>query len=127
VRWFDLARRSTDPKIAGEALKAWQGLRRSQARLRTTVWVFPVFSTRWHDLFSYGQYKTEWRARFPLHLCVSTRFVGDTRVTIGAVSPQFLLESSFILGLGVTSWDISRLYSVTLGDRSCCGRKRIGI
>jgi len=55
VRWFDLARRSTDPKIAGEALKAWQSLRQSQARFRTTVWLFPVFSTRWHDLFSYGQ------------------------------------------------------------------------
>ena len=103
VRWFDLARRSTDPKIAGEALKAWQSLRRSQERFRTTVWVFPVFSTRWHDLFSYGQYKTEWRKRFPLHPYVSTRFVGDTRVTIGAVSPQFLSESSFILGLGVTT------------------------
>jgi tetratricopeptide (TPR) repeat protein len=103
VRWFDLARRSTDPKIAGEALKAWQSLRRSQERFRTTVWVFPVFSTRWHDLFSYGQYKAEWRARFPFHPYVSTRFVGDTRVTIGAVSPQFLSESSFILGLGITT------------------------
>ncbi len=103
VRWFDLARRSTDPKIASEALKAWQNLRRSQSRFRTTLWAVPVFSTRWHDLFSYAQYKTEWRTRFPVHPYVSVRFVGDTRVTIGAISPQFLSESSFILGLGLTT------------------------
>jgi len=103
VRWFDLARRSTDPKIASEGSKAWKSLRTSQERFRTTVWIFPVYSTRWHDLFSYGQVKTEWRARFPIHPYVSSRFVGDTRVTIGAVSPQFLSESSFILGLGLTT------------------------
>jgi hypothetical protein len=103
VRWFDLARRSTDPKIAAEAWKAWRDLRKSEERFRTTVWIFPVFSTRWHDLFSYGQYKTEWRAPFPIHPYVSMRFVGDTRVTIGAVSPQYLSESSFIPGLGLTT------------------------
>jgi Flp pilus assembly protein TadD len=103
VRWFDLARRSTDPKIAGEALTAWRSLRKSQAWFRTTFWIFPVYSTRWHDLFSYGQYKTEWRGHLPVHPYVSARFVGDTRVTIGAVSPQFLSESSFILGLGLTT------------------------
>jgi hypothetical protein len=103
LRWFDLARHSTDPKIASEAWRAWKNLRTSQERFRTTIWIFPVYSTRWHDLFSYGQFKTEWRARFPIHPYVSTRFVGDTRVTIGPVSPQYLSESSFILGLGVTT------------------------
>lgn len=103
VRWFDLARRSTDPKIASEALKAWKSLRSSNEQFRTTVWVFPVFSTRWNDLFSYGQLKTEWRPRFRIHPYVSVRFVGDTRVTIGAVSPEFLSESSFILGAGLAS------------------------
>jgi Flp pilus assembly protein TadD len=103
VQWFDLARRSTDPKIASEASTAWKNLRKSQERFRTTVWIFPVFSTRWHDLFSYGQYKTEWRVPFAIHPYVSMRFVGDTRVTVGAVSPQYLSESSFILGLGLTT------------------------
>ena len=103
VRWFDLARRSTDPQIASEALTAWKNLRKAQERFRTTVWIFPVFSTRWHDLFSYGQYKTEWRVPFAIHPYVSARFVGDTRVTVGAVSPQYLSESSFILGLGLTT------------------------
>lgn len=81
VRWFDLARRSSDPG---------QNLRRSQARFQTTLWRFPVFSTRWHDLFSYGHYKTEWRSRFPVHAYVRVCFVGGTGVTMGAVSPQFL-------------------------------------
>ena len=47
----------SDPKIASEALKAWQDLRRSQARFQTTLCLFPVFSRRWDDLFSFGQYK----------------------------------------------------------------------
>ncbi|MBV9745920.1 MAG: tetratricopeptide repeat protein [Acidobacteriia bacterium] len=109
VRWFDLARRSTDPKIAAEALKAWKNLRTSNEQFRTTVWMFPLFSTRWHDLFAYGQLKEEWRPRSRIHPYVSTRFIGDSRVTtaaLGAVSPQYLSESSFIVGLGLatTPW-----------------------
>jgi Tfp pilus assembly protein PilF len=106
VRWFDLARRSTDPKIAAEASKAWKNLRTSNEQFRTTVWMFPIFSTRWHDLFTYGQFKMEWRPRSRIHPYVSTRFIGDTRVTVGAVSPQYLSQSSFIVGVGLatTPW-----------------------
>jgi Tfp pilus assembly protein PilF len=100
-RWFDLARKSADPKIAAEAAQAWHNLRDSNARFRTTAWLFPVFSTRWHDFFSYGQVKTELRTSLPLRPYISVRFVGDTRLTIGAVSPQSLSESSFIAGVGM--------------------------
>jgi tetratricopeptide (TPR) repeat protein len=103
ARWFDLARRSPDPRIAAEAEHAWRNLRQESARFRTTGWMYPVFSSRWHDLFSYGQIKTEIRTGLPLRPYVSMRFIGDTRQTIGAAAPQYLSESSFVLGVGVAS------------------------
>lgn len=102
-RWFDLARKSSDPRIASEAVRAWRNLRGAAQRFRTSVWLLPVFSTRWHDLFSYGQVKTEVRTGLGIRPYVSTRVVGDTRLTIGAASPQYLSESSFILAVGVAS------------------------
>src|SRR5205823_11243271 len=60
-RWFDLARKSPDPQVAAEAGHAWRTLHAASATFRTTAWLFPIFSTRWHDLFSYGQVKTEIR------------------------------------------------------------------
>jgi tetratricopeptide (TPR) repeat protein len=103
VRWFDLARRSPDPQIASEAGQAWKNLRGANQLFRTTVWALPVYSTRWRDLFSYAQVKTEWQARFPIRPYVSIRFVGDSRVTMGPVSPQYLSESSFIVGAGLAT------------------------
>jgi tetratricopeptide (TPR) repeat protein len=104
-RWFDLARRSSDPKIAREASRAWSNLNGGAELIRTTGWFYPIFSTRWHDVFGYAQVKTEVRARFGLAPYVSVRFVGDTRETLGAVSPaitpQYLSESSFIVAAGV--------------------------
>ena len=105
--WFDLARRSPEPRVAAEALRAYSNLRPAQARLRTSVWLFPVYSTRWRDLFSYGQVKTEIRlGKLPLRPYVSIRFVGDTRRTTGDALPQYLSESSIILGIGLatTPW-----------------------
>ena len=101
VRWFDLARRSPDPKIAAEGRTAWRNLSAALRRFRTTVWVYPIYSTRWRDCFSYAQARTEWRSRAPLQPYLSVRFVGDTRVTVGAVSPQYLSESSFIVAAGL--------------------------
>ncbi|HLK46630.1 MAG TPA: tetratricopeptide repeat protein [Bryobacteraceae bacterium] len=105
-RWFELARHSPDLKIATEASRAWRNLRSGASRFRTTAWLYPVFSTRWHDLFSYGQVKTDMRTGLPIRPYVSMRFVGDTRQTIGAAAPQYLSESSFILGIGIatTPW-----------------------
>ena len=39
--------------------RASSNLRAALQRFRTTAWLFPLFSTRWHDLFAYGQVKTE--------------------------------------------------------------------
>jgi hypothetical protein len=103
VYWFDMARKSPDPEVAKEAGRAWRNLRASVERVRTTAWMYPMFSTRWHDLFSYAQVKTELRLASKLRVYVSARFVGDTRKTIGAVVPQYLSESSVIPGIGASA------------------------
>jgi hypothetical protein len=103
VRWFDLARRSPDLQVAAEAAKAWRNLREARELFRTTVWLYPIYSTRWDDFFSYAQAKTELRKSRLLQPYVSLRFIGDTPVTISGASPQSLSESSFILAGGVRS------------------------
>lgn len=117
LAWFDLARRSPDPAIAGEAARAYRNLRPSLARWRVTTWAFPFYSSRWRDLFAYGQVKAEARiGDLPFRPYVSLRFIGDTRGTMDPTSqvavPQYLSESSVLpaLGLatrywhGVTAW-----------------------
>jgi Flp pilus assembly protein TadD len=101
IPWFDLARRSPDPQISSEATQAWRNLESGARLFRTTAWIYPLFSTRWHDFFSYAQVKTEIRTGSFLHPYLSVRFIGDTRQTIGAAAPQYLSESSFIAGAGV--------------------------
>jgi hypothetical protein len=104
IQWFDIARQSTDPAISTEAARAYGNLHASAARFRTTLWVYPLFSTRWHDLFGYGQLKTELRLKkFPIHPYVSLRLDGDLRDSMGGPSPVDLSESSFILAVGVAS------------------------
>jgi tetratricopeptide (TPR) repeat protein len=107
IHWFDIARQSTDPAISTEAARAYANLRPGVARFRTTLWVYPLFSSRWHDLFGYGQLKTELRLKkFPLHPYASLRFDGDVRDSMGGPSAQNLSLSSFILAVGVAtqSW-----------------------
>lgn len=101
LRWFGLARESADATVAGEAQRAYNALRPGLARIRTTAWLFPFYSTRWHDAFGYGQVKTELRlSSLPIRPYLSMRFVGDS----GPV-PQSLSEKSFILAVGaVTQW-----------------------
>lgn len=110
VKWFDLARQSPDQKTAAEAARAYRNLRPSLKRFRTTVWAFPTFSSRWHDMFAYAQAKTEFRAPgWWVRPYASLRFVGDTN---GAVSPgsgwapQYLSESAATVAAGVStpSW-----------------------
>ncbi|MCC6857890.1 MAG: tetratricopeptide repeat protein, partial [Bryobacterales bacterium] len=104
VSWFDLARRSPDPAISAEAERAYRNLRPGLARFRTTAWLFPFYSSRWRDVFSYGQVKTSLKlGNLPLEPYVSTRFAGDTRRTTGGALPQYLSESSFIFGIGLAS------------------------
>jgi tetratricopeptide (TPR) repeat protein len=110
VKWFNLARKSPDVKTAAEAAGAAHNLAPSLRRIRTTVWMFPTFSSRWHDLFAYAQAKTELNfPRWPVRPYMSMRFVGDTH---GAVepgigfAPQYLSENAVIaaLGLATRSW-----------------------
>ena len=108
VKWFHLASQSSDPSISDEASKAYHNLAPEFQRLRTTVWVFPLFSSRWHDVFGYGQVKSELKlGHLPIHPYLSVRFVGDTRQTIGPTNgianPQYLSESSFIIGAGIAT------------------------
>jgi len=102
-QWFNLARKSPDTQIASEADHAWRGLRQDLRQFRTTVWIYPIFSTRWHDVFSYAQAKMEMRTDLPLVPYASVRFVGDTRVTMNSYSPAYLSESSVIVAAGVRS------------------------
>jgi Tfp pilus assembly protein PilF len=112
VRWFSLARKSPDPKTAAEASRAYRNLASSASRFRTTLWAFPIFSTRWHDAFIYSQVKTEMKlpdthAAFQwIRPYASVRFVGDfhdaVRPALG-LAPQYLSEQSAIMALGLTT------------------------
>lgn len=108
IQWFDLARKSPDPAVSDEAQKAYSNLRPEFVRFRTTAWAFPFYSSRWKDVFAYGQVKTDYHiAGLPFRPYVSVRFVGDTRGNLEAakpgVLPQYLSESSFIVALGVAT------------------------
>jgi tetratricopeptide (TPR) repeat protein len=103
IHWFDIARHSDNPEVSAEAQKAYENLRSGLERLRTTLWVYPLYSSRWHDLFGYGQLKTELRLwKFPIHPYASLRFDGDVRDSM-AGPPQNLSLSAFILALGVAT------------------------
>ena len=101
LHWFDIARHSADTKVSSEAGRAYANLHPGLARFRTTVWMYPLYSSRWSDLFGYGQMKTEIKiGKLPFRPYASVRFVGDARRTTGGVSPQSLSESAFIAGGG---------------------------
>jgi tetratricopeptide (TPR) repeat protein len=110
LKWFDQARRSPDARVAGLASKAYHNLAPALERFRTTVWAFPMFSSRWHDTFAYAQIKTELRVpHWVVHPYLSVRFIGDVRGATqsgASISPQNLSENSVILGAGVAtnSW-----------------------
>ncbi len=105
--WFDLSRRSADPKISAEASRAYRNLRPAVERWRTTVWAFPMISTRWADTFAYAQVKSELRRPLlPVHLYFTMRFIGDTANAVhvgGGVAPEYLSEHSVIVGAGVAT------------------------
>lgn len=129
IDWFNQARKSSDPAVASEAGRAYQSLRPEFALFRNTTWLYPLFSTRWHDVFGYAQTKTEMRvAKLPLRVYFSTRFIGDTRQTIGAV-PQYLSESSVIFGLGLSTYvwhGINGWFEAGEAVKYLPGRKDVG-
>jgi len=109
--WFDKARHAEDRDIANEASKAFHSLN-GDALPQTTVWALPMFSSRWHDLFTYSQIKHTipipglGRVNKLVSFYVSTRFTGDVRSGLigqNAQFPQYLSESSFIVGVGALS------------------------
>lgn len=109
IHWFDLARHSEDPQIQAEATKAFHTLN-GDVLPQTTVWALPMFSSRWKDMFTYGQVKRTlplpWlRGKKLFSFYVSMRFDGDVRsgLPTQAIAPQYFSENSFILGAGVSS------------------------
>jgi tetratricopeptide (TPR) repeat protein len=104
ARWFSLARRSTDPRVAAEAGKAWRNLRPELARVSASGWMFPFFSSRWRDVLSYGQFRADVRTPLPVRPYLSVRLVGNGRGASGPPGmPQYLSESSAILGFGLST------------------------
>jgi hypothetical protein len=105
VDWFRLARFSTDPAISAEANRAWGNLAPQFARFRTTAWMYPVYSRRWKDVFSYGQIQTEIMPRWSIRPYISLRFAGDARRTMDSATPgalpTYLSENAGVLALGV--------------------------
>jgi Tfp pilus assembly protein PilF len=104
LHWFDIARRSADPAISAEASRAYNNLRPAVERFRSTLWMYPLYSSRWSDVFAYGQLKTEIKTgKLPFRPYASLRFVGDARRKTGGFLPQSLSENAFILGAGVAT------------------------
>jgi len=108
VRWFDLARRAPDSKIAEEAGRAYKNLAASHALLRTTFWALPMYSSRWQDVFAYSQVKTEFKlSHVPIKPYFSARLLADARglerSRTAAANPQYLSESAAILGVGFST------------------------
>jgi Tfp pilus assembly protein PilF len=104
LHWFGLARHSADSAVAKEANRAWTSLRPGIELFRTTVWMYPAYSSRWSDLFGYGQIKTEMKVKsLPFRPYISMRFIGDARVETSGAPPQQLSESSFIFGIGIAT------------------------
>ena len=105
LHWFDLARQSPDARVSTEASRAYDNLASGLRVFRTTLWASPIFSTRWHDLFTYAQVKTEahlWS--FPLRPYISLRLTGDARGSVQtAFGPQYLSDRSAILAAGLAT------------------------
>ena len=110
IECFDQARRAEDTEIAAEATKAYHNLR-GDTLPQTTIWTMPMFSSRWKDLFSYGQIKRTiplpWLgpANKLFSFYLSMRFAGDVKSTLPThiVAPQYLSESSLTFGAGVST------------------------
>lgn len=107
VEWFRLARQSSDPAVAKEAADAYKNLEAGTRRFHVTTWMNPFYSTRWRDVFGYGQTRADIDlGSLPFHVYASARVVGDTRLTTtmpGIREVQYLSEDSVIAGLGIAS------------------------
>ena len=111
IDWFDRARRTDDSVIAAEASRAYHNLRGDPVP-EMTIWALPIFSTRWKDVFSYGQVKRTIPLPFLgnvnrfVSFYVSMRFSGDVKGSFNMPQfalPQYLSESAFVFGGGFSS------------------------
>ncbi len=109
IHWFDVARQSDDPQVAAEASKSFHALN-GDVLAQTTIWTLPMFSSRWMDLFTYGQVKRTvplpWlHVNKLLSFYVSMRFDGDVRsgLPTQAAAPQYFSTNSLIFGAGVST------------------------
>lgn len=111
LNWFDRARHTDNALVAAQANKAYHNLN-GDVVPQTTVWLLPMYSSRWGDLFTYGQIKRTIplpglnRVNKIVSFYVSTRFIGDVKSSLvpsRVIDPQYLSESSLIFGAGVTT------------------------
>lgn len=106
--WFGRARRTGDRRVAQQADHAYRNLN-PESFPHTTVWLLPMYSSRWNDVFTYGQAKRTvplpWASLnkiFSVYL--STRFDGDVRGHIQTLyGPGYLSEGATIFSAGVAS------------------------
>jgi hypothetical protein len=106
LHWFEAARHSEDHSIAQQADKAWHNLVGSTPD-PTTMWLLPMYSSRWNDSFIYAQIKRNlpFGQKLPVRFYLSTRFVGDVRgqVILDHLPPQYLSENSIIVAAGAST------------------------
>jgi tetratricopeptide (TPR) repeat protein len=106
--WFDQARNADDPQIATQAEHAYRNLN-PESFPQTTIWMLPMYSSRWNDMFTYGQIKRTvplpWKGvNKVLSFYLSTRFDGDLRGHITTVyGPGYLSEGAMIFSTGISS------------------------
>jgi tetratricopeptide (TPR) repeat protein len=131
-QWFGLARKSPDRAAASEASRAYRNLSPQFARFSTTVWMYPMYSSRWRDLFSYAQLTTEFMPAWTVRPYFTARFAGDLRqVDERGPTPAHLSESAVIAGLGlkakpwhgVRAW-VEAGYSLSYAEKRNEGRFR---
>jgi tetratricopeptide (TPR) repeat protein len=107
LQWFSLAAKSGDEQAAREARRAYRNLAPDVARIRTTVWVLPFYSTRWSDVFAYAQAKAEFRTfKWRIRPYLSVRFDGDAQgggTREPGVLPAQLSEHAVLLAAGLSA------------------------
>ncbi len=97
LEWFGRARRMGHAEANGP----YRNLRSSLAKFHWQAWALPVFSSRWQDLFVYGQVKGEWRTG-RLRPYLSVRVNGDVRGSQpGLFGPVYLSENAAVLAGGI--------------------------
>jgi tetratricopeptide (TPR) repeat protein len=105
LEWFDRARKLGAGETRREATRSFRALRAAQGRITFSAWMLPVSSSRWNDLFLYGQARAAFRiSHWRLKPYLSLRFSGDVRGNAGAPAlPVYLSESAVIAagGLGL--------------------------